>query len=362
MDNFLKKLCDRVPPRSLDVLRDYCRVWWLNPRMMQLNWEPIEDGSIERVEPACVTLGHELYVFAGYQNLDRVVMAVDILDLRTAKWVDHFDLPAHIAQTHQGLICEDERYIYQVAGQVGIQCSPCTADCFSFDAKTRVWKTLPPLPRPRYAPVTRLWNGRLHVLAGSREDRISPAREHWSLAVRHGDALEDRWRSETPIPRGGPHRSSAMIGDQLFVLGGQIGDRPPIPSDPKFTCDWDTPDEIFYAESYALGKGANRWRRVADMPVAVTHAEYSTLGLGQFVVILGGLMSAKMLANIIQVYDTQKDRWRIVGRMPWRNKGLVAAHHEGWLYAFGGQKHISPLDPGFGEVLKGGFRARFALA
>lgn len=58
----------------------------------------------------------------------------------------------------------------------------------------------------RYAPATQLWNGRLHVLGGSKEDRQQPASEHWSIAVRDGKALEAEWREEVPIPRGGPHR------------------------------------------------------------------------------------------------------------------------------------------------------------
>lgn len=58
----------------------------------------------------------------------------------------------------------------------------------------------------RYAPATQLWRGRLHVMGGSKENRHTPALEHWSIAVKDGQALEKEWRSEIPIPRGGPHR------------------------------------------------------------------------------------------------------------------------------------------------------------
>lgn len=43
-------------------------------------------------------------------------------------------------------------------------------------------------------------------MGGSKENRHTPALEHWSLAVKNGKALEKEWRSEIPIPRGGPHR------------------------------------------------------------------------------------------------------------------------------------------------------------
>lgn len=58
----------------------------------------------------------------------------------------------------------------------------------------------------RYAPATQLWRGRLHVMGGSKENRHTPGLEHWSLAVKDGKALEQEWRTEIPIPRGGPHR------------------------------------------------------------------------------------------------------------------------------------------------------------
>ena len=58
----------------------------------------------------------------------------------------------------------------------------------------------------RYAPATQLWRGRLHVMGGSKENRHTPGLDHWSLAVKDGQALEKQWRTEIPIPRGGPHR------------------------------------------------------------------------------------------------------------------------------------------------------------
>lgn len=60
----------------------------------------------------------------------------------------------------------------------------------------------------RYAPATQLWKGRLHVMGGSKENRHTPGLDHWSLAVKDGKALEKQWRTEIPIPRGGPHRSA----------------------------------------------------------------------------------------------------------------------------------------------------------
>ena len=50
------------------------------------------------------------------------------------------------------------------------------------------------------------------MMGGSKENRHTPALEHWSLAVKDGKALEKEWRPEIPIPRGGPHRFVANPG------------------------------------------------------------------------------------------------------------------------------------------------------
>lgn len=69
----------------------------------------------------------------------------------------------------------------------------------------------------RYAPATQLWRGRLHVMGGSKENRHTPGLEHWSIAVKDGKALETEWRTEIPIPRGGPHRY-LPISCKYYVL------------------------------------------------------------------------------------------------------------------------------------------------
>lgn len=43
-------------------------------------------------------------------------------------------------------------------------------------------------------------------MGGSKENRHTPGVDHWSLAVKDGKPLEKEWRTEIPIPRGGPHR------------------------------------------------------------------------------------------------------------------------------------------------------------
>jgi hypothetical protein len=176
--------------------------------------------------------------------------------------------------------------------------------------------------------------------------------------VEQGKALEDRWREEVPIPRGGPHRASAVFNDKLYVLGGEDGDVAPVPGDPEYTCNWDTPMEKSYGDSFVLEGGAEQWKPVALMPHARTHTEHSIVKIGRYAVIVGGIAERYAYADLIQVYDTETDRWRTAGRLPYGMK-TSAVYHDGWLFAVAGQRSRSREDPRPGKVLRSVWRAKF---
>lgn len=58
------------------------------------------------------------------------------------------------------------------------------------------------------------------MMGGSKENRHTPGLEHWSIAVKDGKALEKEWRTEIPIPRGGPHRFFAVSIQKKFWFAG----------------------------------------------------------------------------------------------------------------------------------------------
>ncbi|MCI04472.1 kelch repeat-containing protein, partial [Trifolium medium] len=73
---------------------------------------------------------------------------VDVYDFKSNKWVEKFDTPKEMANSHLG-IATDGRYIYIISGQKGTQCRGPTASAFVLDTKTKKWSSLPPLPFPR---------------------------------------------------------------------------------------------------------------------------------------------------------------------------------------------------------------------
>ena len=267
-------------------------------------------------------------------------------------------MPAGMAQTHLGVAADGQRFIYTAGGQLGAQCSPGVADCRVLDAASRVWGDLPPLPAVRYAPVLRLWHGRLHAVGGTLADRATPAPDHWSLGVRDGRALEDEWRPEVPIPVLGTHRGGAIINDSFFVFGGHGCDIRPYPNDPKFTCDWNSEHETTLVETVRLEAGAAEWKLCAPMPKPTGHTDFSVVCAGPFALVVGGVESHNRYQDMIQFYDTRTDQWRAAGRLPYAMK-TNAAFYKGRLYVITGQSSRSADDPSPGVVLNGIWSARF---
>ncbi|XP_040369831.1 kelch repeat-containing protein At3g27220 isoform X2 [Rosa chinensis] len=201
----------------------------------ELPWEEMPQAPVPRLDGAAIQIKNLFYVFAGYGTLDYVHSHVDVFNFSDNTWGGRFDMPKEMGHSHLG-VASDGRYIYVISGQYGPQCRGPTARSFVLDTETKKWSSIPPLPSPRYAPATQLWRGRLHVMGGSKENRHTPGVEHWSIAVKGGKALEEKWREEVPIPRGGPHRACVVINDRLFVIGGQEGDFMAKPGSPIFKC------------------------------------------------------------------------------------------------------------------------------
>lgn len=324
----------------------------------ELIWQACARCPRLRVEAGAAIIGHRLYLIGGYQTMDSVLNVFDVFDFRKGRWTAPFDTPPGMAQTHIGVATDDTRFIYVAGGQFGAQCSPGTADCHVLDTTNRTWATLPALPEPRYAPVLRLWRGRLHAVGGTGTDRATPAAAHWSIGISEGSALEKQWREEVPIPLPGTHRASAVIGDALYVFGGHGGDVKPVPGDPSFTCDWTTINEETIHESFMLQHGASQWKQLAPMPVPLGHTDHAAFHVGPCAIVVGGVKSHYEYSDLIQLYHTRTDQWKTVGRLPYAMK-TTAVYHHGWLYAFTGQRTRAPDDPTPGSVLNSVWRAKF---
>lgn len=335
----------------------------LQRRYPELAWKALAPGPMARLDAGGVRIGHELFLFGGAALGGKAISRVDIFDLEKEKWIKGLSLPSSVAQTHHAITGDGRRYIYLISGQLGSHCSPATNQCFVFDTVTRSWQDFIPLPKPRYAPTAQIWNDRLHVLGGSQEDRTTVAVDHWSIGINQGRATESTWHNEMPVPRGGPHRASAIIEGRLYVFGGQEGDYIAIPGHPDFLCTGELTCDLVYPDTYMLEHRSKSWQRMADMPIAASHTENTVIYNKDSIAIVGGQhykdpQSAVItLTDVIQVYNAKQDAWKIAGRLPYGIKETVAVEYHGCLYFTSGQRDRGQHDRTAGFFEKGVWKA-----
>ncbi|KAJ0053927.1 hypothetical protein Pint_02930 [Pistacia integerrima] len=352
----VKDKAERIPERSLSAT-------FADLPAPELEWEQMPSAPVPRLDGAAIQIKNLFYVFAGYGTLDYVHSHVDVYNFSDNKWVDRFDMPKEMAHSHLGVV-SDGRYIYVVSGQYGPQCRGPTARTFVLDTKMRKWRSMPPLPAPRYSPATQLWRGRLHVMGGSKENRHTPGLEHWSIAVKDGKALEKEWRTEISIPRGGPHRACIVIKDRLFVIGGQEGDFMAKPGSPIFKCS--RRHEVVYADVYMLDEEM-KWKTLPPMPKPNSHIECAWVIVNNSIIITGGTTEkhpvTKRMILVGEVFQFHLDSltWSVIGKLPYRVKTTLTGFWDGWLYFTSGQRDRGPDNPQPRKVIGEMWRTKLHL-
>ena len=358
MENFITKFKRRLlifgpVERLVSRVKRYCIFLTQNSKKNLLKWHMVRSCPLKLYDSGGAQVGHLLYVICGYSHQDEVHNSIEVLDLKSNRWKERIKTPDDMAQSHLAISTDGKRFIYIVSGQLGSQCSPAIRNGFIYDTKDKMWQNLPLLPEARYAATMQLWNGRLHIVGGSKEDRFAPSCDHWSLAVNGGKAIEQHWKVELPIPLGGCHRGSAIIDNAFYVFGSQQGDFTAIPGDPIYTCTHKTV-EHYSTQVYVLNQGGRKWERMPDMPVSSTHTDYSVEIVGKKAILVGGQVYkdpfnfSLKLTDCVQSYDSENKTWKIIGHYPYRVKTLVTAYYDGWLYAVTGQRdtalyNASPL-------------------
>ncbi|HSH92805.1 MAG TPA: glycosyltransferase [Roseimicrobium sp.] len=339
--------------RWLDRTRREQLITGLRGRSNASHWTIRNACPLALYDAGGAQVGDRLYLIRGYQNLGVINDKVFAFDMATECWTETSPPPARLAHSHAGICSDSTRFIYITSGQLGTQCSPAISDSFSFDTVLGIWSDLPPLPEPRYAGTMQLIGGRLHFIGGALADRYTPSSDHWSLAVAEGRALENHWRKEPSLPLPVMHLGSAMIEGAFYTFGGQQGDFTAIPGDPDYTCTGKT-RESFFPDVYRYRPGELNWTRLSDLPIPVSHIDFSVLHENGKVHVFGGQIYKDpedfrlRLTDAIQSYDVATDRWSISGAYPYRVKTPICGLHDGTVFCAGGQrdKHSANDSPG----------------
>lgn len=273
-------------------------------------------------EPGVLQVGRRLFMFGGY--LDGAEMPVsrsaDVYNLQTQTWSHLGPLPDGAAETHMGL-ATDGTYIYSVGGQLGGGYGPGTTQTWRYDIATNTWEPWVELPQIQYGGALAYVDGGLYFFGGDAADRSTPLADHWAIST---TSRNPQWEARAPLPEPGDHLNRAVINGKIYAIGGEHG-HAGIDFDPEPTY---VQHDVLYEYDYTT----DTWTRKADMPIAASHSEGTTLAVGTKIFVLGGLLGPERHSAAVRVYDTLTDEWQILADMPDARIGPVAGVWGGRIY------------------------------
>lgn len=180
-------------------------------------WDKRADSPIARFEAGTIPIDGQLYCFGGFFN--QAIQAsprVDAYDPVSNAWTRRADMPANT--THCGFVLEG-RNVWVIAGFEGNNPGVAVDDVWIYNIDANTWSAGPSMPRPIASGGAALMNGRIHYFGGCEADRDTVTGDHWVLDLANQAA---GWTSLAPMPVPRCHHSAAVLGSELWAIGGQL--------------------------------------------------------------------------------------------------------------------------------------------
>ena len=187
-------------------------------------------------------------------------------------------LPSQAAGNHFG-VASDGQNIYAVAGQLEATYGKGTSTAWKYNIATNKWTQFNSLPQIRFGGVAFVANGWLHFVGGDTADRRTVSTDHWSINLSNTSA---GWQQRASIPLGGDHMSHANINGKHYLFGGEHSH--------KGLNGSGGGEYIQHNYTFEYNLSNDTWTRKANMPLAVSHIEGSTLVINGKAVLIGGLL------------------------------------------------------------------------
>ncbi|XP_038068952.1 kelch-like protein 24 [Patiria miniata] len=184
----------------------------------------------------------------------------------------------------------------------------CVTDVRFLNPLLKKWETLTSIPQPvSEFSVTRLDNC-IYIIGGK-------LKASFSELVYCYDVEKNRWCTMSGLNFTRQHHGSAVIGDQIFVAGGEqrLG---------------------FVSEVESFSPCRNEWQTVTKLPEPVTSPAIASHQQKLFVV--GGLATQATTYRHIQCLDTVTTQWTIIETVPITSRHFPALMLNGYMYILGG--------------------------
>lgn len=295
----------------------------------ELSWYNEVDLPIAMQEIYPVTFNQRIVVGGGFVPSDSPsfknvapTTAVFLLNPARQRWRQLPELPE--ARHHLGMV-SNQHYLYGIGGFTGNKGSAWQIQnsVFRIDGNLQRWRNGPKLPIPlaesSYASIGK----NVHVIGGRTISNESggniDTNAHYILV---NNAY---WRKAKPASILRSSAASAVIGNQIYVIGGRS-------YSPELK-------NLSYAEVYDVKEDS--WSPIAPLPISAAGLA-ATVYKGKLIV-SGGEAFTKQEGKLvgetfdtIWQYDPNSDQWQNIGKLPTPRHGHGSVTLNEQMYIIGG--------------------------
>jgi N-acetylneuraminic acid mutarotase len=257
-------------------------------------WQSATPAPEPRFESAAIAVGGRIYSFGAFSDSEfRVNRSYVSYDPATDTWTSLGTLPSGMAETHLGL-ATDGRYVYLAGGfggdlQVASPSQWITDKVWRYDTATNTWLQIATLPQARGAGGLDLVGRKLHYISGNPADRVTNVPEHFVY-----DLDTRQWSTAAPFPDPKDHFSTAVIGNKIYVIGGEYRH-----------------DQLHLQQSsvHVYDATTDTWTQLADLPMAKSHTEGGTFVSQGKIIMAGGQVDNFQPTGQVVSYDPATNAW-----------------------------------------------------
>ncbi|ORW92237.1 protein kinase [Mycobacterium szulgai] len=284
--------------------------------LLAKTWSPLPDLSIPRHGAGVASVETCVYAIGGSTAAGdgEVTSSAEVLKLPARKvqamsaWRALPDAPdARLAPA--GTVLEDKIWIMG-----GMRDGGVLRDVQSYDPRTGVWQSGPPLPIPLQHATAATYRGEVVVIGGASADFQQASNRVFVL--RHGS-----WVELPGLKHARVAAAAAVVGDKLVVVGGMNGKQ-------------------LVGETEVFD--GNSWKDTASLPTPREHL--AAVSDGTYVYAIGGrFLSIDRPSVAFERYDPQSGTWTRLLDMPTSDQSFGASFIDGRIVMVGGESATQVL-------------------
>lgn len=175
-------------------------------------WSAIDGLEMPRDDFGTAVIGTDIWVLGGMTGArGNRLISIEILDTATGTWTtSDIEMPIGVASFE---VVTDGPLIYAFGGFDAE--SQATDFSSVLDTRTGRWRSLAPLPHPRYAHTVTMFDGLVHVIGGRDLDGEVAEVDVFDLET-------ERWTTlDRPMSRARDSHKAVATPEGIYVAGGQ---------------------------------------------------------------------------------------------------------------------------------------------